>query len=77
MENFNIKVTNYYKFLKERVEMFIDCNEDKYEILNDIDKDTIIQALINDDELNNIIDDNIIRTMNSIQWARYEEECEE
>ena len=75
---FRIEDTNFYKFLKEEVDMIMECyDEDKYDKLTEADIKEIIEDLINNDYLSQSINDIITDTMEEKVWEKYEKEMEE
>lgn len=71
-----IEDTNFYKFLKEKIEMIVECcNEETYSTeLTEADKDSIAKELINNEEFTETIHDFITESIKDKMWEKYEEE---
>lgn len=77
-EEFNIKNTNFYKFIREELDRIIESysNPAEYNLdkLTESDLDKITEDLLNDDYFNKIIDDNLQETLQYYANANTEEE---
>lgn len=76
---FRIEDTNLYKFLKDEIDMIIECYDEEkgYNKLTEADIKEIIEDLINNDYLSQSINDIITETMEEKVWEKYEKEMEE